>query len=869
MLSDIRKTSIRLAAISVGCGLLSLAPSSLHAQPVSPAPAAAATDAVPLEAQVAAARTELAEFFAQQAARTLTMGDVPDAIVRQGDVLARIAIELAPNEARFHRTAADLALAVGDRDRSIVSLQAIRKLTPDDELTQVQLIDLFAGRMERGEQKVQYLETVVNAPSLPKVVRAHAATLLYDAYEQRGQDAKADAVLTQCLTLNPENLSALRIAFQRLPVDATPVQKVEKLSAMLRGNPAQIDAIMALGQLLAVAGRHDKAQEFYGLALSIGASKGIRLDVADGLNFLASQWLAGDAQSALQSASQLAQVYPDDADVRVAQVLLARKLISAAAKPADAVPQGVSPGEPNAGAAKVEATQVEATQVESVQDSPQFSALVDDVRSRLVLKIATLSRLLASGKDKLTADQMPSPGVPLPDVAGDTEKLVALPADNFLRQTYATALADLAFFELYAAAQQPAASILPAIAVLEGDTSALSARLAGWSHLLAGRDAEAQVKFDAAKSQDPIAALGAILLLQKTDKPAAQALAKGLLSQHRGGLVAAMIADRVKELSVSLEPQSDSDEIVKSTEPARQTVSAFVNDPRSAYVMTAIPVRVVHDFGEPMFADVNIRNSGRAPVTVGAGGMIDPRVFVDATIRGVDARMMPQQQLITLTGKIRIEPGQSFTQRVRLDGIETASIFGAFPTVAVPVEFLLVTNGVPTERGTINAAGGQSTSAGRIVERRASNVADATVRSELLRRLSSGSAVQRLRLADLFTRVSVLLAKQPDNAQAQEVRTALDAAIADRIVSDPVLEVRAFTKFSKSLREAAGTQRLTTLKELAADSTVVGQALSVLLAGTLPSDERSAAIEAILGVMPDGLGQDLAKAGKDALQPPQ
>ena len=815
----------------------------------------AASDAVPVEQQRTLARAELAEMFAQQAAHALSMGDVPEPLYRQADALARLAIQLAPEQPRFHRIAADAALAIGDRDRALVSLKAIRVLSPDDELTQVQLIDLFAAKMERAEQKVQYLETVVAAQSLPNVVRSHAATLLYDVYAQRGEDAKADVALEASLKFNPENLSALRIAFQRLPADAPATAKVEKIAAMLRGNPTQTDALMSLGHLLADAGRHDKAQVFYTLALSIGASKGVSAEPADGLNLIASQWIAGDIAQASSTAGQLVQMYPADADLRLAQVLLARKLISQ-------IPPTTKPVENDPGTAA----------------QAQLTKIIDDARTNLVLHLATLSRVLANQGKDLTPEQMPQPGVPLPDIAGDV-LLLNQPENADLRPTYTSAVADLAFFDVYAAQQQPTPSVIEALAALTGESSALTARIVGWSHLLAGRDADALVKFDAVAGEDALAGLGKALILEKTDKPAAVELAKKLLEQNRGGLIAAIVCERVKSLGVSMQIQPDADALVTATDVPAQAVSKFVNDSRSSYVITAVPAKVVHDYGEPVLADITVRNTGTQPVTIGAGGMIDPRVFIDGTVRGVDTKAMPQQQMVTLTGRIRLEPSRSFTQRVRVDGISITELFGSFPSVTVPVEFLLVSNGVPTERGTIPAAGGQTASVGRIIERRASNFADPAVRSELLRRATSGTAVQRLRLVDLFARVSNLLQQQGDNPAAVEVRQALDAALSDRQAADAVDEIRQFAKFTKAVRSPDIQARKLVIDELAKEAggegtggegsggegsgykaSTTSNMLACLAAATLEPADRKLAFESLAKSLPEGLAKDFATA---------
>src|SRR2546423_12001840 len=172
------------------------------------------------------------------------------AIWQYAEALLQAAVRLAPDEPRFARFLVEAATRAGDGEIAISALNAYRKLRPDDEFAQVEQIDFYLGRMERSEDKVEYLQRIIDADSVPPTVRSIAAVRAAQVMAERMEDSGAHEMLMKALQLNPLNLEAMRIEVTTRPPQE-PVERLADMLQMLRANPAQPPLGVAVAQELA------------------------------------------------------------------------------------------------------------------------------------------------------------------------------------------------------------------------------------------------------------------------------------------------------------------------------------------------------------------------------------------------------------------------------------------------------------------------------------------------------------------------------------------------------------------------------------------------------------------------------------------
>src|SRR5699024_7395427 len=108
----------------------------------------------------------------------------------------------SPQDPRFPRLLVEARLKVGDTGGAIDALNAYRKINPGDRVAQIQLIDLYATRMQTADARLAYLQDLLGRETLPDEVRSHVAAECAELLLERSQDEAAKMV-AQALELFP------------------------------------------------------------------------------------------------------------------------------------------------------------------------------------------------------------------------------------------------------------------------------------------------------------------------------------------------------------------------------------------------------------------------------------------------------------------------------------------------------------------------------------------------------------------------------------------------------------------------------------------------------------------------------------------
>src|SRR6185437_483360 len=161
--------------------------------PQSPAAQSAAAANAEEEAD---ARKLLAERFDDMGLSLAGNTRFSKASIKQSTALIEAATRMNPYEPRFWRQLALFRQHGGDPEGAIEAWVKYRGLVPDDRVAQVELIDLYLGRFQTNEEKIEYLNSLLGKASLQNHVKAWLACKLVPLLDQRSHD-QALAMLAQ------------------------------------------------------------------------------------------------------------------------------------------------------------------------------------------------------------------------------------------------------------------------------------------------------------------------------------------------------------------------------------------------------------------------------------------------------------------------------------------------------------------------------------------------------------------------------------------------------------------------------------------------------------------------------------------------
>ena len=756
----------------------------------------------------------LAEEFAGLAAGTLravSEGGADAASVRQAEALMTAAARLDPDNARLARQLVELRLQVGGAASALEALDFYRRLRPDDRLAQLRYVDLSADALESADLKLSYLTRVAESGRVPDEVRSHAATLAALLLRERLEDAEADAMVRRAAELDPYNPQALRMDYERLlATGADRPARVGALARALRANVAQPATLEALAGELGAVGLVDEAGEFLEAALRAYAAAGVAPPAG----------LASDRAALLivnnrpeQAMRTLPPEPPQPPAARSDWVLLqglARRMLGAGpdqlatlVEPLDAALLGIM--EPVDG------------QAPDLFDAASFAARVRE----------------------------------LPDVR---DKLAA-----------ALAVVDRAWFDLYVLGQPTDAGYLDAAErVLESagaSGASTMARLRGWQAWRQGDAELARERLSSVAGDDPFARLGLLLVRREAgEEVAGEALA--LLREYPTGVTGATTAEAFSREGLMIGDPAEAAAVAAALEadfPRRLLRLLEPGQARQFYTISAEPLKVSHQPGEPILATLAIRNGGPDPITIGPGGLVGPQVRLDATVGGmIESQPIPASNYVPLSGRTRLERGERLEQEVRVDGPQLAALLAGQPQLQLKVTPSAVTNpiarpvpnpqdpdGAPVVGYGVGPAG-QAVEFGRIAARTALplDLAD------------PGLAQQReARLSDLRDAQDPLRRLRAAQATATELRLVLREIAALRESGAGADRVQPWQQLGGRLRDTL--RRAAVSSELGGDSAATGAYLRYVAASVAPTEDRLPLLRPLLnagGIGPRMLG---------------
>lgn len=662
----------------------------------------------------------MAEQCAEIAQELLRIRNIVDPSWQASAAMLQAANRLNPDDPRYLRLLSEAQMQCRNEAGALDTLRQLVAKDPDSQTAQIQLIDLYLSKLQTADAKMEHLKKLLGAQTIPEPVRSHVALRLARLYTERSQSDQALNMLSQSVRLNPQNLSALQMRYQMLQTEGAKdggggpppsMERAKVLMAMLRANPAQPAVAAALADEAAQAGLVDDSLGWYGVALNVYSRLGQLPAASTAINYSAELFISGQAPAAIGWVTQLLQFDPTNVDAWFLRLVIER-------------------GNGN----------------KDLYDKAKHEAFVA-LANRL-----QMARQAAGHKDAATRP-VDFPGeVMIPDVTAEARAVADGQMAQEIRSAYTMSLIDLAWFETYFNEQpvQVRKLMEPLKLLLPADNITL-ARLEGWALLLEGKKDEAKVKLSAVSDRDPLAALGLFRLSDKTaaGEQSAGAIARRIFNDNPSGVLGALLWGELHSQGVQLILSQQAVGIKMELEKFPSDWLKIIDSPDGFYVLRAMPAQVSHQFGEPMFAQITLRNISNYPLTISPDGVIRPDLWIDAQLRGAAQQGVPPV-FDRLARQILLLPGQSMTQTVRVDQGALDQLFASNPSISVQVYATVMTNPVTFRGGVGPGPAGYKVQFSRIFERAGYPLTSEEAKRKLMDRVNNGSGADRMRAIELL-----------------------------------------------------------------------------------------------------------------------
>ena len=671
----------------------------------------------------------LAERLTSMATGLLRSQPPSNAIWRYTQALLEAATRLAPDEPRYQRLLVEAAGRAGDEETILKTLERYRKLVPNDEYAQVQLIDLYLKRMQSADDRINYLKSIIDSPAVANGVRSFAAMRLAGALAERMQNDLANEAVGVALKLNPLNLDALRLQLQHVQQNGSPADRLAAEFSLLQSNPAQPAVALDVAREFADAGMVQRSLEWFRQAVGLHRQMGLVPGADLGVDFASELFISGDTKQALGLMEQVTNANPDDLNAWLLKLIVAR----------------------NAGNKELQTQTIQKAHV------------------ALTNRMALLAK--QAGSTTATTRPMDFTGeVPLPDPMADLALIQQNKPD--LVQQYAPVAGGMAWLKVFFE-EKPAQAVpfTNAVAKAIGEGHEVTARLQGWQYLVAGNNDEARVKLSAVADRDPIAALGMIRLAGKDAAAEQKAVeqARQMLQQAPSRLTGAFLYAELAPRGVTIKPTATAPMLEKVLEAFPKDWMKIIDQPQTFYAARIEPVsgRVSVPVGEPVLVQATITNIGRYPLTMGPEGVIHPDLWFDAQTRGVQPNFYPAEAFARMGCPILLMPNQSVSQVVRLDQAQLLATLERYPAAHFQIMAMMMTN--PTTIGGQVRPGpaGTQVALSNLMERRGAPVGQLDVRQKLADAIQSGTPEEKIRAAETLTKFATLFTARGAGEEAR------------------------------------------------------------------------------------------------------
>lgn len=749
----------------------------------------------PRPAEVSDADKALAERFAALSQGLLRQSELIQPRYQQAAALLEGAHRLDPSNPRFLRMLIHAQQRADNRDAAIVAAKKLAAVEPRNSAAYATLIDLYLSGMEAADQRLDYLRKVAGTDALPPAVRSYAAARAAELLIEQGANREARQMTAKALEWNPVNPIAARAQWQLVRSDGTQAERTQALMTLVKASPRDPSSVGLFAQQLAAAGFVASSLNWFNLATQLARIEG--LDTMPLYqDWAAELFIANEPFASGELVNQLIEIDPGSADNWFLRLLIDRA-----------------------------------------------SGLEEPVRQSLTRARSALLKDLAEVR-ALAGINEPARDA-LPDLSGDIATLRGDEATPELKAAYASAIADLLWLELYFAGPSDTSDrLLGYLSQIVDESNATLARLQGWNFLLRNRADEARVKLQAVADRDPLAALGLLRLYGRDDESMRQMTAEGrhLLTRYPSSVVGAFISGELRRYGVRVELPPELEELDPLIRRFTREWQRIYTEPGAFYVVRGRPRQVAHRLGEPILADIEIRNLSEYPLSISPDGAINPDLWFDARLQGVVMHDFSGVAFDSMLQELVLMPKQSIMQTVRLDSSGLNDVLVPNPSISFQVTFWTMTNPrtVATEQGgaaVVPGPVGQRVEFQRLVERVAAPLADPDQRAwrQVVDDLQGARPAVKMDRIDLLRAYVGALEQLEQNADTQRFRIEFMTQL-NRRREDETPQVRTWATYAVA-RLAGAEDKAEILRQMRTDGDWTSKLLSLVIA---QADEKLA-----------------------------
>lgn len=687
----------------------------------------------------------LAQRFSQQAQMSLGGSGITPERLRLSASYLEIAQKLDPTDPRYPRLLAEAELQLGGKDGNELGMNALSsylQLQPNDMVAQLRLIELHFNAMDAADQKIKYVEQLINTPTLPAEVRAEVAVLGARLALERAETDRSGKYLEQALKLFPLCPEALDLKYEELDDDAKPRERVSLMLQMLRSNPAQPDVMAQLGNECAKVGLIDPSLMWFKNSFDAAQRQGVSVDPALVTTWGAEIVVADQMRAAEDALRGLMQQDPTNSDVAFLTLLVATR----------------------------------------TKDQVKIEAAQELVKTTLETRLTRISDVLNERTPSTTQAGSNF------NAAEDVKKLLELNRLDLSVQ-YVASLADLAWLKIYFMNQPAEAQqyLTPLRQILQPDSVTL-ARLDGWAYLADNKKDEARVKLSAVAEADPYSELG-LIKLDTPDAPADKMRQRvnKLLNNNASGLMGATLVEALRDRVGIMPPAPDATGVREELDAFPNEWLDFVNfsKVKNFYALKGECLKVAHQFGEPIMAKITITNISAYDITIGPDGAIRPDLWVDVHVSGLQQQNFSGVAFDRMGMRFVIHPKESVSQVMRVDLDGLSGMLGSNPIVSVPLYFSVLTNPATQQNGIAPGPGGSREQFLRVVERSPSPLSPETF-ARLNQDLQNAPADVRMRTLELLGTFAINMRNGTDadlKSQSEQIVDLIRKGAGDRTLT--------------------------------------------------------------------------------------
>jgi tetratricopeptide (TPR) repeat protein len=605
----------------------------------------------------------LSEYLVTFAHQILREDKMPPKALDLTAALYQASIRLNPTEPRFSRALADIYLEQNDTDGAVSALKTYLNLVPADQTAMVQQIDVYlrTPQMQSLVQRLHYLRSLLQIQQIPSAVRSEVALRCARLYMQRAQTDLALKMLDTARMLDPVNLEALRVRYVMTQADALPVDRVQQLLGIMQANPADPTVASRLAEQLAQMGLVDAAITWYGMANKLYSGSNAHPDPAFALGATSELLVGNHPDEAATLATRYIEALPDDADGWFVWLSIGKFQLE------------LDPTDETAKA--------------------QYAATIRRASIAISNRLQKVRHMAGDTTATTRPIDSPTP-TQLPSLTGDQD-LLKSSSNVDLFGPYIESLSSLAWLDLYYAKDAAAAD--PLIAELSALLPANNIKLRSlqaWRQMIGGDTAGALPKLHALAGDDPLAAMGALMIesLDPAQKDRIPYEATKLVNEHPSGVIGAVLWAEFSRFHIAITPSPSSGAIATLVANVPSSFLELISQPKTFYQIQVTPIKAAYKYGDPILVRVSLQNVSDIDLAIGDQSAVHPELWIDAHLRGTREDTVIGAAIGRLDQRLALAPNDMVSTVLRVDQDALFPYFNNNPNLDLLVNLTLIVN---------------------------------------------------------------------------------------------------------------------------------------------------------------------------------